>query len=62
MTDKQNEIRIRLECVKEELQKNRMPYEYKGQMVGKIVTLSEWAIEETVCALLDMMESDNEQS
>lgn len=62
MTDKQNEIRIRLECVKEELQKNRMPYEYKGQMVGKTVTLSEWAIEETVCALLDMMESDNEQS
>ena len=60
MTDKQNEIRIRLEHIKEEMQNNRKPYCHNGQMIGKTITLTEWAIEETVCALLDMLESDNE--
>ena len=54
------EIKIRLEQIKEELQNNRKPYCHDGVMVGKTVTVAEWAIEETVCALLDMLESDKE--
>ena len=60
MTDKQNEIRIRLECVKEELQNNRKPFCHDGVMIDKTVTVAEWAIEETVCALLDMLDGDTE--
>lgn len=60
MTSKKEEIKIRLEQIKEELQNNRKPYCYKGEMIGKTVTVAEWAIEETVCALLDILESDTE--
>ena len=60
MTDKQIEIKARLENIKEEMQNNRKPYEHKGQIISRTVTLTEWAIEETVCALLDMLESDTE--
>ena len=55
---KKEEIKIRLEQIKEELQNNRKPYCHDGVMVGKTVTVAEWAIEETVCALLDMLESE----
>lgn len=60
MTDKQRQIKIRLEQIKEELQNERKPYCHNGQMINKTITLEAWAIEETVCALLDMLESDME--
>lgn len=57
---KEEEIKIRLERIKEELQNNRKPYCRDGMMIGKTATVAEWAIEETVCALLDMLEGDTE--
>ena len=60
MTSKKEEIKIRLEQIKEELQNNRKPFCHDGVMIDKTVTVAEWAIEETVCALLDMLESDTE--
>ena len=58
MTSQKEEIKIRLEQIKEELQNNRKPFCRDGVMIDKTVTVAEWAIEETVCALLDMLESE----
>lgn len=62
MNDKQNEIKIRLEQINEALQNNRKPFIENGVMVSKQPTLAEWAVEETVCVLLDLLESDTDDN
>ena len=51
---------IRLELIKEALQKKRAVCINDGVPVAKSPTLSEWAAEEIVCVLLDLLESDTE--
>ena len=58
MTDKTIQVKAQLENITEALIKSRQPYEYRGTMVCKKPTLAEWAIEETVCALLVLLESE----
>ena len=60
MTDKRIKVLAHLETIKEALVKNREPFDYKGTSVTKNATLAEWAIEETVCALLELLESESE--
>ena len=60
MSDKTIQVKAQLENIKKALIESRQPYEYKGTMVCKNPTLAEWAIEETVCALLDLLESESE--
>ena len=59
MTDKRIKALVHLETIKEALVKNRQPFDYEGTSVTKRPTLAEWAIEETVCALLELLESDD---
>ena len=60
MNDKQNEIKIRLEQINEALQNNRKPFIENGFMVSRQPTLAEWAVEETVCVLLDILQEESE--
>ena len=60
MTD--NKIIIRLEQIKDTLQNNRKPFIENGFMVSRQPTLAEWAVEETVCVLLDLLESDTDDN
>ena len=59
MTDDKHII-IRLEQIKEALQNNRKPFIENGVMVSKQPTLAEWAVEETVCVLLDILQDESE--
>lgn len=61
MTDDKHII-IRLEQIKEALQNNRKPFIENGVMVSKQPTLAEWAAEEIVCVLLDLLESDTDDN
>lgn len=58
MTDKRIKVLAHLEMIKEALQHDREPFIVDGQLIGKTVTLEKWAIEETVCALLELLESE----
>ena len=58
MTD--NKIIIRLEQIKEALQENRAVYINNGVPVSKSPTLAEWAAEEIVCVLLDILQEESE--
>jgi len=60
MAEKLNQAKARLELIKEKLQNNRKPYFDNGQMIGKTPTLAEWAVEETVCVLLDLLKDEDE--
>lgn len=59
MTD--NKIIIRLEQIKEALQNNRKPFIENGFMVSRQPTLAEWAAEEIVCVLLDMLKQEDRE-
>lgn len=59
MTDKLIQAKARLELIKEALQHDREPIIVEGQSIGKTVTLEKWAIEEIVCALLELLESED---
>lgn len=59
MTDDKHII-IRLEQIKEALQENRAVYINNGVPVSKSPTLSEWAAEEIVCVLLDILQDESE--
>ena len=59
MTDDKHII-IRLEQIKETLQNNRKPFIENGVMVSKQPTLAEWAVEEIVCVLFDILQEESE--
>ena len=52
---------IRLELIKEALQKNRAVCINDGVPVAKSPTLAEWAAEEIVCVLLDMLKQEDRE-
>ena len=52
---------IRLELINEALQKNRAVCINDGVPVAKSPTLAEWAAEEIVCVLLDMLNQEDRE-
>ncbi len=52
---------IRLELIKEALQKNRAVCINDGVPVATSPTLAEWAAEEIVCVLLDMLKQEDRE-